>query len=516
MRRDQKVLDQEFDYQSEEELVSTTDTRGVITYANPAFCRVAGYERQELEGKNHNIVRHPDMPKAAFADLWQRIEKGQAWRGVVKNLCKDGRYYWVDAYVTPIYDGDKLVGYQSVRLKPSRKLIRRAEKLYQAVNQGKMSVLKEFLPSHKYGLLVVLLLVALAASLAFGTISLFIGMLLGTAASWLLFANELIGTPKLAQQWQQEYDSVSRLVYAGKGTNSIFKFRLGLQRAKSRALLVRINDASMALQEIAKQTAQAVTTTSEGIHQQRAQVQNIAAALEEFSSTGEQTASNSKASSEQVEQTNQQCLAASEQILSGRDIIQGLHDKVDQARQAADALVKETDLVRATMNELDVIADQTNLLALNSAVEAARAGESGRGFAVVADEVRALSKRTQESSGTIVNNVENMRDTLASWLEIMQQSQQLAEQCSEEATLSAESIDKIQHMMADVAKNATQILTATEEQREANQHIVDNIHQILQVADENDAVAQKMEQNAGKLTQQLEKLSGLAKTFSSN
>ena len=118
-RRNQQLINEEVSFSAEQELVSTTDLRGVITYANPAFCAVAGYSEAELVGKNHNLVRHPDMPAAAFADMWQHLKQGQSWRGMVKNRCKDGRYYWVDAYVTPIYQQQQLVGYQSVRVKAS-------------------------------------------------------------------------------------------------------------------------------------------------------------------------------------------------------------------------------------------------------------------------------------------------------------------------------------------------------------------------------------------------------------
>ncbi len=87
-----------------DELVSTTDLKGVITYCNDAFCRIAEYSHDELLGQNHNIVRHGDMPKAAFGDMWARLKQGKAWRGIVKNSTKSGGYYWVDAYVTPIYE----------------------------------------------------------------------------------------------------------------------------------------------------------------------------------------------------------------------------------------------------------------------------------------------------------------------------------------------------------------------------------------------------------------------------
>ena len=114
-RRNQTIINEEVTFSDDEELVSVTDTRGVIRYANKEFCRVAGFSKEELVGKNHNIIRHPDMPKAAFADMWSKLNSGQAWRGAVKNRCKDGRYYWVDAFVTPLYEAGKLTGFQSVR-----------------------------------------------------------------------------------------------------------------------------------------------------------------------------------------------------------------------------------------------------------------------------------------------------------------------------------------------------------------------------------------------------------------
>ena len=136
MRKGQVVTDKETDFPDNRELVSTTDRRGVITYANQAFSDVSGYTIDELVGKNHNLVRHPDMPKAAFKDLWDCLGRGQAWRGVVKNLCKDGSYYWVDAFVTPIYENGEVTGYQSVRVKPERDVVKRAQKLYDVVNKG--------------------------------------------------------------------------------------------------------------------------------------------------------------------------------------------------------------------------------------------------------------------------------------------------------------------------------------------------------------------------------------------
>lgn len=114
-------------------LVSKTDTRGIITYANTTFVTISGYSENELINQPHSIVRHPDMPKAAFQDLWDTVQAGNEWHGIVKNLRKDGGYYWVDATVTPSLLSGKIVGYMSVRRKPSPKQIEDAIQCYRGM-----------------------------------------------------------------------------------------------------------------------------------------------------------------------------------------------------------------------------------------------------------------------------------------------------------------------------------------------------------------------------------------------
>lgn len=113
-------------------IVSQTDEKGIITYANKAFCEVSGYSVEELIGQPHNIIRHPDMPSAAFEKMWSTIQGGQAWNGIVKNLRKDGKYYWVDSEVLPIKDNDdKITGFIAARRAASRKDIVDTEEAYQ-------------------------------------------------------------------------------------------------------------------------------------------------------------------------------------------------------------------------------------------------------------------------------------------------------------------------------------------------------------------------------------------------
>lgn len=116
-------------------LVSQTDGKGVILFANDDFCKIAGYDISELVGKPHNILRHRDMPKAAFADLWKTVKKGDIWNGYVKNRTKDGGYYWVYATIYPMQDPLKgTTTYMSCRRKASQKEIADAEKLYKTLS----------------------------------------------------------------------------------------------------------------------------------------------------------------------------------------------------------------------------------------------------------------------------------------------------------------------------------------------------------------------------------------------
>lgn len=121
-------------------LVTRTNLKGVITYANDAFIEISGFSKDELIGANHNLVRHPDMPPAAFADLWQCLKSARPWTALVKNRTKSGDYYWVEANVTPVYKSGKLYEYLSVRYAPSREQIQKAEALYEQLNANKATM----------------------------------------------------------------------------------------------------------------------------------------------------------------------------------------------------------------------------------------------------------------------------------------------------------------------------------------------------------------------------------------
>lgn len=136
------VSNSEYLLQDSDEIVSKTDLKGCITYINDDFVRISGFTREELIGSSHNIVRHPDMPPEAFADLWQNLKAGHAWSGYVKNRCKNGGFYWVRANSQPLYENGKIVGYTSVRNKPDRAIVDQVAIAYRQIREGNSANLK--------------------------------------------------------------------------------------------------------------------------------------------------------------------------------------------------------------------------------------------------------------------------------------------------------------------------------------------------------------------------------------
>ena len=130
MRINLPVTDEEYVLPDDEVIITRTDSRGVIEYANAAFLRSSGFSGEEVLGHPQNIVRHPDMPSAAFEDLWATIKSGRPWTGIVKNRRKDGGFYWVLVNITPVVRDATITGYISVRTRPTEKEITSAEKLY--------------------------------------------------------------------------------------------------------------------------------------------------------------------------------------------------------------------------------------------------------------------------------------------------------------------------------------------------------------------------------------------------
>jgi aerotaxis receptor len=452
-------------YLESEQLVSITDLDGRITYANDEFCAVAGYSLDELVGQHHNIIRHPAMPKAAFGDLWQKLKRGDSWRGMVKNRCKNGDFYWVDAYVTPLYENNKIKGYQSVRTCPSEQQKHKAQHLYDNLNNNNSSIdfnsntnLKRFI------MLIVVTLALLANWLYVDPLISTVTLLTCLGFILAIFSEELISFPNAVEKTKKSFDSPSRLIYSGKGLINTINYPNELYKARIKTILGRSRDSGRALTEMATGFEKISSEMLEGIEEENEHLAQFATAITEMSATIDEVSLNTTLTHNKVMSIQNECHQNIKTIdLSQEKIISLTHDVENAATNAID-LVADVNKISTIMSEIQAIADQTNLLALNAAIEAARAGEKGRGFAVVADEVRTLASRTQDAAVQIQTSVHLLQTTLKQWSQVMLASKVNAEECSEGTIKIKQAMNNIIMNVIDVSDMTAQISTAAEEQ----------------------------------------------------
>ena len=513
MRRNQSLTNEEVTFEEQQELVSTTDLRGVITYANQAFCTIAGYDIAELMGKNHNIVRHPDMPKAAFKEMWETLKQGHSWRGAVKNRCKDGRYYWVDAFVTPIFEHSQLIGYQSVRTKLSPELKHRAELFYSKVNAKKSLLSWRERTSLRQSLSVCVLLCWLVVTAVWASVPVALISLVVCLVVLALNYDELMATPRILNQQKQQSDSISRYIFSGRHPHSISDYREQMLSAKLRTVLGRMKDSTLSFNDIALNLDQQSTLTEQGISSQGSQLEQIASAMAQMSSTIGEISSNTCTTADKVSVTYQSCSDIKVHIADNNAMVSDLAVQVEQAATTANSLASEADKIGQVMSEIEGIAEQTNLLALNAAIEAARAGEHGRGFAVVADEVRALSSRTQNATAQIHSSIKEIQDTLFSWSKIMQNTKQQADSCVNTTTQTQQELDSIFTQISEIAQLATGISAAAEEQQVVSHDIGTNVEQIKNLGDDNLNLSFNVARGAAELVEGSRKINDLLLTF---
>lgn len=508
-KRNTNIINEEVTFPEQQELVSVTDKRGVVTYANESFCKVAGYSYDELVGKNHNIVRHPDMPKAAFKDMWTQLEAKKPWRGAVKNRCKDGRYYWVDAFVTPVFSQGALVGYQSVRrvLKPEFK--NNAERLYQDINLGK------FTPDSNNIKLKYMLTLLIGVSLAIACLWFPLLAFLMVPIPFAVFHQELSKTSFYVDQTRDQYDSVSRYVYSGRGAISVIDFKVKMLEGKLATIFGRVLDSADSLMSKVDRLNQVSIDARDGVKQETEELFQVSTAIEQMSLTIAEVATNVVDTSSRVESVHSDCQLATDAMAKTKERVSKLAFDVASSADAASELAIEAESIGQVMQEIQGIADQTNLLALNAAIEAARAGEQGRGFSVVADEVRALSSRTHSATEQIKTSVGEIQATLLKWSETMSKGKEDADECVEETTLTRDMVFKVYDEVSSIADLTAQISAATEEQSAVSGEVSKNVVNINEISQANLQQAELVGDEAGEIAKRTDGLRSMVKTFNS-
>ncbi len=411
-------------------IVSKTDLKGITTYGNQTFFDISGFSPEELIGKNHNIVRHPDMPPQAFKWLWDTIQDGRPWRGVVKNRCKNGDFYWVHALVVPVRQNNRTTGYMSVRTEPTRAQIAAVEPLYRSLNQSGASLPgpSRWAQVSLRAKLAGLSLATIAASCLAG-----IGAMAGShlpkaAVDVLVPLCVLLGVAAgvtLLFLQGKVLDIMGRItarldhISQGDLTDEIPIHRLDELGKLNDGVLTMQTHLKVMLAEIAEMAgtvgnnANTLNKEMQGVYQQSesqsGSVMNIAATMEEISASVREVADSAQATAVAVAESGEGLGEVTEQMQKSRAASRAVVSTVNEASETMLTLFQSITQIGTITNGIKEIAEQTNLLALNAAIEAARAGEMGRGFAVVADEVRKLAERSRLQTEEISRTVQTIQ-----------------------------------------------------------------------------------------------------------
>jgi len=488
MRKNLPVTDTECKFPESQKLISSTDLRGKIQHCNDPFVEVSGYSRDELIGQPHNIIRHPDMPPEAYEKMWSYLKSGKPWMGLVKNRCKNGDYYWVSAYVTPVTENGEVVGYESVRSCPKREDVERAARLYARIRNGKTGTpLRRRLNPSALFLASVFIVAAIMFGFGFqlgSELVLSIGVI--AYAIWVNLSKRRLLSSITELMEKSFTDDLAALSYTDDDLPlGRIKVAVRAQQAHLDAVLTRIEDSAGKVKSGSMRGLEVMYEAQEALRQQQAETEQVAAAVHEMSQTITEVSSNVQQTAAKAENAREFASQGSSVVAATREAIENLKSTVHDISESVTELASETSRIAGAARIIEDIAEQTNLLALNAAIEAARAGEHGRGFAVVADEVRNLARRTQDSTGEIHGIIGTLESRASNSVTIAKEGNSAADSGLEKMLEAESTLKEIAESVNTIAEMATQMAASVEEQAQVADQINEQVEQISTLAFEN-------------------------------
>jgi len=518
MRTNLPVTTVEYPITDETLIVSKTDTKGRLTYFNDQFVDAAGFIEAELMGQPHNIIRHPDMPPEAFADLWATLKAGKPWAGAVKNRRKNGDFYWVLASATPIWENGQVTGYMSIRSRLSADQRAEAEHVYALLRANKAQAyrvdagiirrrslsdrLAFFTRTLKARLITLIsvqaafmVIVALEAEFGSGQhefttasgvamamlcLGLLLGGLLGlqTIRAVGLPLEQLNGAmAKIAQGLFNSRIIIARDDEIGVALRNVqaMQAKLGFDREEQKDTAKRVSIRRKAdMVKLADDFEGAVGQIVETVSSASTQLEASAGTLTSTAERAQELTGVVATASEEASTNVQSVASATEEMASSvneisrqvQDSARMANEAVDQARKTNDRvseLSKAAARIGDVVELINTIAGQTNLLALNATIEAARAGEAGRGFAVVASEVKALAEQTAKATGEIGQQITGIQAATQESVNAIKEISGTIEKLSEISSTIAAAVEEQGAATQEISRNVQQAAQGTQQ-----------------------------------------------------